>query len=336
MVIPELRWLLAHAHAVSIPLSTPFRGVTHREVLIWEAPDGLCEWAPFVEYDEQEAARWLAAALEAGWNRPVLDPAGASRIRVNGILGQVDAAAVPAALDTQGNPLCVKVKVAGPGFSLAADLARVEAVRAHLGPAGRIRLDANGYWTLDEAEHAIRAMEHVDIDYVEQPVEALADMAELRRRLRELGIQVAADESIRRWSDIDAVVDAAACDIAVVKIAPLGGVRQALSVIEKARAAGVEVVLSSALDTSIGISQAAALQAHLEATHPGTLDAGLGTVSFFARDVVRHPLVATAGVLEITPPELDPVALEECAMGTERTQWWRSRLERAYALLEAE
>lgn len=336
MVNPELGWLLEHCHAVSIPLASPFRGVSEREVLIWEGPDGLGEWAPFVEYDDHEAAKWLAAAIEAGWNRPVLDPPGDSHIRVNGTLGSIDASAVPAALEHQGNPPCVKVKVAGPGSSLPADLARVEAVRSHLGPAGRIRLDANGHWSLDEAEHAIRAMEQLDIDYVEQPVESLADMAELRRRLRELGIPVAADESIRRWSDIDAVREAEACDIAVVKVAPLGGVRNALGVIEKAKASGLEVVLSSALDTSIGIFHAAALHAHLAANNPAQLDAGLGTAAFFARDVVRVPLVPRGGVLEITPPELDPAALHDCAMSPERRAWWLSRLERAHALLERE
>jgi len=333
MVLPDLAELLERSRGVSIPLVQPFRGISHREVFIVEGPAGPAEWAPFVDYDDAEAARWLRATLESGWNPPGLSPNAAGTIAVNGTLGQIDASAVPAWIAHLGHPRCVKVKVGGMGSTLAGDIARVEAVRGVLGPAGRIRLDANGSWTLDEAEHAIREMEHFDLDYVEQPVEGLSDMAELRGRVNRLGIPIAADESIRRWSDIDEVLARGACDIAVIKVAPLGGVRPALEAIERALAAGVDVVISSALDTSIGIYHAARLHAHLSATARAVHDAGLGTVSFFTRDVVTRPLIATGGVLEIVPPALDDAAVDQLRMDPERERWWRARLERAWALL---
>ncbi len=172
------------------------------------------------------------------------------------------------------------------------DVARVGAVRDALGPGGRIRIDANGAWTLDEAEHAIREMEMLDLDYVEQPVTGLSDMAELRRRISRLGIQVAADESIRRFGDIDAVIASEACDVVIVKVQPLGGLSATRQVAHQALDAGLEVVVSSALESSVGLYRGAQMVGWLQDTFGTVLDAGLGTQGFLSADVVSEPLVA--------------------------------------------
>ena len=332
MTIPGFAELRACAHVVSIPLVTPFRGLHHREAIIFDGLSSPAEWSPFPEYDDAEAARWLRGALEQGWSAPVTAN-GATSIRVNGTIPAVSPEEATALIVAAGFPHTVKIKVAGPSSSLADDQARVEAVRKALGATGRIRLDANGAWNLDEAEHAIRTMEHCDIDYVEQPVEKLADMAELRTRMSELGIGVAADESVRRWSDLDAIIESRAADIVVIKIQPLGGVSASRILIDKALNAGLEVVLSSALETSVGLFPAALLQASLERENPSALDAGLATASFLSRDVVTQPLIAHAGELTISPPTLDYSALEELGASPERTTWWLSRLERCLALV---
>jgi len=333
MTTPSLAELRACAHIVSIPLVTSFRGLQHREAIIFDGPHSPAEWSPFPEYEDAEAATWLRGALEQGWSGPVTTT-GATSIRVNGTIPAVSAEEATALIEVAGFPHTVKIKVAGPSSTLADDQARVEAVRKALGPTGRIRLDANGAWSLDEAEHAIRTMEHCDIDYVEQPVEKLEDMAELRSRLSELGIDVAADESVRRWSDLDAIIESKAADVVVIKIQPLGGVSKSRILIDKALNAGLEVVLSSALETSVGLFPAALLQASLERENPSALDAGLATASFLSRDVVTHPLLAHAGELTITPSTLDYSALEELGASPERTAWWLSRLERCLALVE--
>jgi O-succinylbenzoate synthase len=227
----------------------------------------------------------------------------------------------------------VKVKVGGPGTTLADDVGRVRAVRDSLGPTGRIRLDANGTWTLDEAEHAIRDMELLDLDYVEQPVSDLSDMAELRRRISRLGIQVAADESIRRFSDIDTVIAAEACDVVVLKVQPLGGLEATKQVAQKALQAGLEVVVSSALETSVGLYRGAQMVGWLEERGSGVLDAGLGTQSFLADDVVSDPLVASGGILTVAPLTLDPEKLSVLSADDERATWWHQRLERCLTLL---
>jgi O-succinylbenzoate synthase len=322
--------ILPLAHVVSIPLTTSFRGLTHREVLLIEGPQGPAEWSPFLEYDDAEAATWLRAALEQAFEPSSPAP---SSVRVNGTIPAVAAAQVAGLLASAGMPTTVKVKVGGPGTTLADDVERVRAVRDALGPTGRIRLDANGSWTLDEAEHAIRDMELLDLDYVEQPVSDLSDMAELRRRISRLGIQVAADESIRRFADIDAVIAAEACDVVVLKVQPLGGLDATRQVAQKALQAGLEVVVSSALETSVGLYRGAQIVGWLEERGSVVLDAGLGTQSLLADDVVSNPLVAEGGILTVTPPALDSEKLSVLSADDERTTWWHQRLERCLALL---
>jgi O-succinylbenzoate synthase len=327
---PTLQDMVRCATVVSIPLTTPFRGLAHREAMIFDAPSGPAEWSPFTEYDDHEASLWLASALEQGWQPPPPLPPGSATIRVNGTIPAVAADEVLALITHAGFPHTIKVKVAGPGTTLALDCERVAAVRKALGPLGRIRLDANGAWGVDEAEHAIREMEHLDLDYVEQPVTTLADMAEIRSRIKRLGIQVAADESVRRWSDLDAVIDARACDVVVLKVQPLGGISATRKLISTATGAGLAVVLSSALETSVGLYPAAILQAELEASDYSALDAGLGTAHFLSPDVVTHPLVAHAGSLKLVHPTLAPDALTALRASEERELWWHARLARCW------
>jgi O-succinylbenzoate synthase len=176
-------------------------------------------------------------------------------------------------------------------------------------------------------------MESLDLDYVEQPVESVADMAVLRQRMSELGIGIAADESIRRSSDIDTVVEAQACDVVVLKVQPLGGIQKALAIAAKAREAGCDVVVSSALETSVGLHYGAKLHQILSTNQPHSLDAGLGTGTFLSGDVVTRPLHAHAGELPVTPPVLDAEALRRYAMSEDRREWWLGRLERCLALV---
>jgi len=335
MTIPTFDEMAQSMHTVSLPLVIPFRRLEYREILLCEGPDGLAEWSPFPEYDDVEASHWLRCTLEQGWNQSSLAPLEphSPTIGVNGTLPVMPATEVAGFVEALGHPLTLKIKVGGPGTTLRDDVERVAAARKALGVAGRIRLDANGAWTLDEAEHAIRAMEHLDLDYVEQPVESLGDMAELRRRIARLGIQVAADESIRRWSDIEQVLAHEACDLVVLKVQPLGGIARALEIAAQARAHGVEVVVSSALESSVGIFYAARLQQLLAAHSDVVHDAGLGTVSLFVADVVTTPLVAHAGILPLTEPTLDAAMLARYAMPGDRQEWWQERLRRCLALL---
>ncbi|MFJ4224203.1 o-succinylbenzoate synthase [Microbacterium sp. NPDC089695] len=325
-MIPPLADLLDSARVVSLPMHTRFRGVDTREALLFEGPEGWAEFSPFVEYEDAEASTWLAAAIDFAW-RPQPAPVR-DGIRVNATVPAVDAARVPEVLARFAGCRTAKVKVAEPGQSLADDVARVRAVREIMGPEGRIRVDANGLWNVDEAEHAVHALAEFDLEYVEQPCAAVPELADLRRRVKYMGIPVAADESVRKSSDPLAVARAKAADLLVIKAQPLGGVTHALQIVT---AAGLPVVVSSALDTAIGLSQGAALAAALPTLD---YDCGLGTASLFLDDVAdRRPVDGAIPASRAVP---DAAALDRLAASADRRDWWLDRLRRCHEMLAAD
>ncbi len=326
--LPPLDDVLARAHVVSVPLATRFRDVEHREAVLLNGPVAWSEFAPFVEYDDAEACTWLAAAVSFGWQRSSAPRLRAS-IPVNATLPAVPLDRIAATLARFGDCRTVKIKVAERGETLADDIDRVAAVRGLLGPEGRIRLDANGAWNVDEAEHAIRALEQYDLEYVEQPCASVDELGELRRRIHRLGVPIAADESVRKAADPLAVARAGAADLLVIKAAPLGGLDRALAIVAEA---GLSAVVSSALDTSIGLAMGAELAARLPRLDH---DCGLGTAALLADDVVTDPLRPVDGAIGVRPVVADPDALRRLAADPTRTAWWRERLTRCYALLSA-
>lgn len=320
---PPLAEILATARVLALPLNTRFRGLDVREALLFEGPQGWAEFSPFAEYADGEAATWLQAAIDFAWQE---QPAPLrERIPVNATVPAVDAARVPEVLSRFDGCRTAKVKVADRGQGLADDLARVQAVRAVMGPEGRIRIDVNGSWNVDEAERAIHALAECDLEYVEQPCATVAELAELRYRIKHKGIPIAADESVRRAADPLAVAQAKAADLIVIKAQPLGGIRQALSIVAEA---GLPAVVSSALDTAVGLSQGAALAASLPDLD---YDCGLGTASLFADDVAEaRPVAGSVSVGRVTP---DAAALARLEAPADRRAWWLARLERCHAVL---
>lgn len=324
-MLPPLADLLSSARIVALPMHTRFRGVDTREALLFEGPQGWAEFSPFLEYEDAEAATWLAAAIDFAW-RPQPEPLR-ERIGVNATIPAIDASRVPEVLARFAGCRTAKVKVAEPGQTLADDIARVRAVREAMGPEGRIRVDANGLWNVDEAEHAVHALNEFDLEYVEQPCATVPELAELRTRVKYMGIPVAADESIRKSSDPLAVAREKAADLLVIKAQPLGGITHALQIIT---AAGLPVVVSSALDTAIGLSQGAALAAALPTLD---YDCGLGTASLFLDDVADlRPVDGSIPAARVTP---DEAALTRLAASSDRRDWWLERLARCYAVLDA-
>ncbi|MFM6973558.1 MAG: o-succinylbenzoate synthase [Agromyces sp.] len=320
MLLPEFDELAEHLHVVQLPLVTAFRGLTVRETALLRGPMGWTEFAPFVEYDDVEAANWLRATIEYGWDSELRAPSDS--VRVNATVPAVPASEVPGVLARFEGCRTAKIKVAADAID--ADVERVAAVRRALGPEGRIRIDANGGWTVDEAERAIRRMSPFDLEYVEQPCESVEELAELRERIRDLAIDIAADESVRRAEDPLAVAQAGAADLLIVKVAPLGGVRRAEALIAEA---GLPVVVSSALESSIGLGMGALLASRLA----DGADAGLGTAALFTDDVAHRGVVS--GVISAARMHPDPDALRRLAAPTERAEWWRERLLRCAALL---
>jgi o-succinylbenzoate synthase len=237
-----------------VPLTTRFRGVTERHGLLLHGPHGWGEWSPFDEYDDRVAAVWLDAAISSACTSP--PPALRDAVPVNVTVPAVDAGAAQAMVMKSGCTTA-KVKVAESGTTIADDVARVRAVRAALGPDGRIRVDANAAWSVDEAVEALGRLEEAagGLEYAEQPCATIGALAEVRART---GVRIAADEAIRRdHADPSLVRDAV--DVAVIKVQPSGGVHAALALIERL---GLPAVVSSALDTSVGLAAGVQLAAH--------------------------------------------------------------------------
>ncbi|MGO4599040.1 o-succinylbenzoate synthase [Terrabacter sp. 2RAF25] len=325
--LPAAADLLASAHVVALPMRVRFRGVDVREAVVFEGPCGWGEFAPFAEYPDDEAARWLAGGIEAayaGWPAAVRDT-----VPVNATVPAVPADRVADVLARFDGCTTAKVKVAERGQSVDDDVDRVAAVRDVMGPSARIRVDANGGWSETGAVEALARLAAYDLEYAEQPCATVEELASLRIALARNGINVlvAADESIRKAEDPVRVARLGAADLVVVKAAPLGGVRAALEVVD---ACGLPAVVSSALDTSVGIAAGIALAAALpELDHA----CGLGTVSLFERDLAVDPLRPVAGRLATAHPVPDATALDELAAAPDRQHWWRDRLARCLDLL---
>ncbi|MEV7606523.1 o-succinylbenzoate synthase [Paenarthrobacter sp. NPDC089322] len=324
--IPPLEELLDAAHVVSLPMRVKFRGIMERETLLLKGPVGWGEFCPFPEYDDDESSRWLCSALEAGWLG--FPPALRDRIPVNATVPAVPADRVPDVLARFGRIDAVKIKVAERGQGLADDVARVAAVRKEI-PDAALRVDANGGWDVDQAVEALGALSVLGLEYAEQPVPTIEGLAEVRRRLSKAGtpVLIAADESVRKENDPLRVAKAGAADLIVVKVAPLGGVARALDIVAQA---GLPAVVSSALDTSVGIRAGLALAAALPSL---PYACGLGTVSLFQSDISRDPLVADDGEIRLREAVADPGLLEQYAASGERRDWWLERLRRVHAVL---
>ena len=310
----------------AIKLRTRFRGIDTREGLIWRGSVGWAEWSPFLDYSAADSVRWLRAAMEAaeeGWPSPVR-----ARVPVN---CTIPAIGPELAHRLAASSACrtAKVKVGEMGQSLTDDLARVEAVRDALGPAGRVRVDANGAWDIETAATALRELSRFDLEYAEQPCASIEELAQLRLRLARAGVDVpiAADESIRRSEDPYRVVELGAADIAVLKVQPLGGVRACLQIAERI---GLPVVVSSALETSVGIRAGLALAAALPEL---PYACGLNTVALLTDDVAEPPLLAAGGELTVGDLGVDRARLSALRATNQVTESWQARLVQTEALL---
>ncbi len=322
--LPALADLLADAHVVALPMRVRFRGITSREAVVLRGPTGWTEFSPFVEYDDAEAAAWLRAAIDFGWAQH--EPA-ADSVAVNATVPAIAPDAVAGLLARYPGCTTAKVKAAEPGTTIDDDVARVAEVRRIMGADARVRVDANGLWTVEQAAEALERLAPFDLQYAEQPCRTVPELAALRARLSGLGVPIAADESVRKAADPLAVARAGAADVLVVKAQPLGGITAARAIVAEA---GLPCVVSSALDTSVGLGMGAFLAA--DAMSPGYA-AGLGTAAMFESDVSGTPLLPVDGRVPVRRVEVSRELLARNAASPERTAWWRARLERVHAVL---
>ena len=323
ITIEELR---AAAIPFALPMRRPFRGITVREGVLINGPSGWGEFAPFDDYSPAAAGRWLSSAIEAAygsWPKPLR-----GTVPVNAIIPSVgpdDAATLTREAVLDRGCTTIKVKV---GQSLIEDEARVASIRdaldATLGRGeGRIRLDANGLWSLDEAKRSLRRLSAYGLEYVEQPCAGFDDLRSLRAAI---DVPIAVDETIRTSADPQSVRVREVADIAILKAAPLGGARSLLAIAERV---GVPVVVSGSLDSAVGLDSGVAAAAAL-----GQLPfaCGLGTGALFVEDLTATPRVPVSGFLPVgrTTPDLDALLAARERVTSERVGYWDARLVEAW------
>lgn len=306
-MMPSVDEILERAHVVALPMAVKFRGVTTREALLIDGPAGWGEFSPFLEYDARESAAWLRAGLEAAFTGL---PEAHGDVEVNGTIPAV--ADVEPVLARYPGVTTFKIKVAEPSQSLDDDIRRVKTVR-RLRPDATLRVDANRGWSVDQAVEAAEKLG--ELEYIEQPCVTVEELAEVRRRV---STPIAADESIRRAADPYRVAELNAADVAVCKVAPLGGVANLRRI---AKDINLDVTVASALDTAVGMD-AGLIAAKLT----GSRAAGLATQRLFVEDVA-DPRAIVDGRMAITRTTPDPERLHELRAPGHRKDWWFERVQ---------
>jgi O-succinylbenzoate synthase len=305
--------LLETLRVIALPTKTNFRGIDVREVALLKGQFGWAEFSPFLEYDDAEAAHWLASAIEAATTpRPQLFR---TSVTVNGTIPALnDANQLKAIVESFPGVKSFKVKV---GNNPAEDLARVDVIR-HLRPEAKIRIDVNGLWDVDQAEQFLIAVG--DIEYVEQPCATIEELRELKKRT---SVKIVGDEILRKADNPFDIDLTGAADIVMLKVQPLGGIKRAHAIAEHHK---LPVVVSSALESAVGIKYGLELAASFNEIN---FDCGLGTGSLLAKDVAQLPIID--GKIEIT--DLEP-QLDGLDVAPDRYEWWKNRIMRTAELLK--
>ena len=305
--------LLDTLRVIALPMKTKFRGINVREVALFKGDYGWGEFSPFLEYDDQECAPWLACAIEAATvPKPQLYR---TRIPVNGTIPALnDQAELERIVNSFPGVNCFKVKV---GSDVSDDLHRLEVIR-ELRPNANIRIDVNGLWNVDEAEMFLNSVG--EIEYVEQPCATIEELRELKKRSP---VKIVGDEVLRKSKNPFEVDLSGAIDFLMMKVQPLGGIKKAHALAEHHN---LPVVVSSALESAVGINYGLILAASFENMN---FDCGLGTGSLLAKNVAELPIVD--GKIEIS--DVKPV-LDGLDVSADRFEWWKNRIMRTAELLK--
>lgn len=331
--VPPLKQLERLSSVVLIPLRAEFREIWYRQVMLFEGDSGFGEWAAFPGYSDEVSSRWLATALEQAFGpKPVLPRELTKPVPVNAIFPAVPSSQFAIWWRNFPGVKTAKMKVAESGRSINHDVERISALRDAVGEQVKIRLDANGRWSVDEAAEVLTRVSPLSIDFVEQPVATVSEMVELSRRISGLGIRVAADELVRDMRGLKEIISSDVADVAVLKVSPIGGIKATQHMARTAHKAGLEIVLSSALESSIGISWGIRAATLIRDELGDLPDAGFGTSVLLKEDIVQNPVHIHRGAVSVEDPEVDTRKIGELSAPRETCRWWRNRLRRCLPL----
>ena len=305
--------LLETLRVVALPMKTNFRGVTVREVALIQGEYGWGEFSPFLEYDDAESAPWLACAIEAATQpKPKLFR---TEVTVNGTIPALnDREELERVVNSFPGVTTFKVKV---GSNASEDIARINVLRS-LRPNAKLRIDANGLLSVEQAVSLLQLVG--DIEYIEQPCATVEELRELKKRV---DVKIVGDELLRKARDPFAIDLSGAVDYLMLKVQPLGGIKRAHQL---ARHHKLPVVVSSALESAVGINYGLTLAASFEDMN---FDCGLGTGSLLAKNVAQLPIVdGKIQISDVVPN------LEGLDVSADRYEWWKNRVMRTSELLK--
>ena len=316
-----IKELLSSMRVLALPMKTEFRGIKVREIALFKGEQGWAEFSPFLEYDDNESARWLACAIESATKpRP---RAFRSTIPVNGTIPATnDKSTIDELVSTYAGVKTFKVKV---GENLSEDILRLARIRS-LGRNVNIRIDVNGLWSVDQALTNLYAFyeEVGPFEYVEQPCATLEELRELKGKIR-IPLKIAADEIIRKAEDPFAINLEGAADILMLKVQPLGGITRSLEI---ANYHQLPVVVSSALESAVGIRYGLELAASIETL---SFDCGLATGALFSRDVARNSI--ENGAIALSAVNDSDCNFDGLDVAADRYEWWQNRVMRCSEVL---
>lgn len=310
--------LFSTLRVVALATKTNFRGINIREVALFQGEAGWGEFSPFLEYQPSECIPWLQSAIEAA-TTPWPD-LKRNKVRVNGTIPALNNPnEIEQIVETFPGVNTFKVKV---GDNLPEDIARLARVRS-LRPSARLRIDVNGSWSVATAITNLQAIyENIgDIEYVEQPCQSVEDLRELKKKLK-VNIPIAGDEILRKSTDPFKVDLNGAVGILALKVQPLGGIVRTQKLAQHHK---LPIVVSSALESAVGISHGLALAASFEEIN---FDCGLATGSLLSSNVGQLPIIN--GEIEVKRIEPNFDGLE---VSPERYKWWQDRLMKTWELI---
>jgi O-succinylbenzoate synthase len=311
--------ILDSLRVITIPTTTNFRGINHREIALFKGEQGWAEFSPFLEYDDQECVPWLVCAIEAATvPTPTLHRI---TIPMNGTIPAINnRKKIEEFVALYPGVKTFKIKI---GDNLSEDVARIAWVRS-LNRKAAIRVDVNGNWSVEEALRNLYAIyEEVGaLEYVEQPCRTVDELRELKNKIR-IPLKIAGDEVLRKTKDPFSVNLEGAVDYLMLKVQPLGGIRQAM---ELAEHHNLPVIVSSALESAVGISYGLKLAAALPTLN---FACGLATASLLSNNVGDLPVIDGSIEVADVEPQLDGLDV-----APERFEWWKNRIMRTVELIK--
>ncbi|HEY4383358.1 MAG TPA: o-succinylbenzoate synthase [Ktedonobacteraceae bacterium] len=223
-----------------------------------------------------------------------------THVPINAVVGasDVNEAVIQAGRAVEQGFSCIKLKMVGDERE---QVERVAMVRETIGPDIQLRLDANEGWNFAQARNILKQCERYHVQYVEQPLPS-AEIAGMRALQQEVTIPLAADEAINSLESAQNILAAHAASILILKPQLLGGLRNTQKIIDEAEKQGVSSVITSSIETGIGLVGVL----HLAAACPTvTLPCGLATLALLEDDLLADDLSIQQGCLSVpTEPGL--------------------------------